>query len=380
MAHRTSRVVPVLGLAAHLGRGMQRVATDAVIGRMRSLPRTIGQLDARSLSEIMRRQVTSVSVIGGDAGTSSRARLALTGDDVPASVFVKMPAETVATRLMGELGRLAQTEVLFYRELAPQLTGVPASYGSAFDSLTGRFVLVLEDLAVDSCVFPDTLHPLDKDQATMIVELLARLHATFWERSPAKGSGGPLGWVYSASGDHTSLLTGPLLNTSARRLAERTSIPVEDGRFIIDNYRAVAKLIDSQPNTVMHGDAHPGNVYFRNGEAGLLDWQAVRRGHPGRELAYTLITGMTTADRQACERDLLATYRHALAAAGGPELEANELWLRYRQGALYAYVAPVITAGMGGMQNESIALEGVRRGVAALTDLETVAALKQSLS
>ena len=107
MDYASHRVVPVLGLATHLGRGMQRVATDAVIGRMRSLPRTIGQLDARSLSEIMKRRVTSVSVIGGDAGTSSRARLALTGDDVPASVFVKMPAETVATRLMGELGRLA---------------------------------------------------------------------------------------------------------------------------------------------------------------------------------------------------------------------------------------------------------------------------------
>ena len=170
------------------------------------------------------------------------------------------------------------------------------------------------------------------------------------------------------------------MNTSARRLADRTSIPVEDGRFIIDNYRAVAKLIDRQPNTVMHGDAHPGNVYFRNGEAGLLDWQAVRRGHPGRELAYTLITSMTTADRQACERDLLAIYRHALAAGGGPELDPDELWLRYRQGSLYAYVAPLITAGMGGMQDESIALEGVRRGVAALTDLETVAALKESLS
>ena len=348
---------------------MQRVATDAVIGRLRSLPRTIGELDARSLSEIIGRRVTSVSVIGGDAGTSSRARLALTGDDVPASVFVKMAAETVATRLMGELGRLAQTEVLFYRELSPQLTGVPAAYGSAFDSLTGRYVLVLEDLAVDPCEFPDTLHPLDKDQASMIVELLARLHATFWERPP--------GWVYSASGDHTSLLTGSLLNTSARRLAERTSIPVEDGRFIIDNYRAVAKVIDKQPNTVMHGDAHPGNVYFRNSEAGLLDWQAVRRGHPGRELSYTLITGMTTADRQACERDLLAVYRQALAAAGGPELDPDELWLRYRQGSLYAYVAPLITAGMGGMQAESIAMEGVKRGVAALTDLETVAALKQ---
>ena len=381
MGNPTSRVVPVLGLTAHLGRGMQRVATDAVIGRMRSLPRTVSELDAPALSKIMGRRVTSVSVIGGDAGTSSRARLALSGDgDVPASVFVKMPAETVATRLMGELGRLAQTEVLFYRELSPRLTGVPTAYGSAFDSLTGRYVLVLQDLATDPCVFPDTLHPLDKDQASMIVEQLARLHATFWERLPAKGSRGPLGWVYSASGDHTSLLTGALLNTSARRLAERTSIPVEDGRFIIDNYRVVAKLIDRQPNTVMHGDAHPGNVYFRNGEAGLLDWQAVRRGHPGRELAYTLVTSMTTADRQACERDLLAVYRQALAAGGGPELDPDELWLRYRQGSLYAYVAPLITAGMGGMQQESIAMEGVRRGVAALTDLETVAALKQSLS
>jgi len=61
-------------------------------------------------------------------------------------------------------------------------------------------------------------------------------------------------------------------------------------------------------------------------------------------------------------------------------LNADELWLRYRQGALYAYVAPLITAGMGGMQDESIALEGVRRGVAALTDLETVAALRLSLT
>jgi hypothetical protein len=373
-----SNLVPVLGLAAHLSRGLQRVATDAAIGRLRSLPRSINDLDTQTLSSIMGRRVTSASIIGGDAGTSSRARLALIGDGVPPSVFVKMPAETAATRLMGELGRLAHTEVMFYREIAPRLTGLPASYGSAFDSLTGRYVLVLEDLAVDPCVFPDTLHPLDKDQAGQVVELLAKLHATFWESLPSNKTGGPLGWVYSASGDHTSLLTGPLLTTSARRLAERAS--VEDGRFIIDNYRAVAKLIDDRPNTVMHGDAHPGNVYFRNGEAGLLDWQAVRRGHPGRELSYTLITGMTTTDRQACERELLAAYRRALAAAGGPELNADELWLRYRQGALYAYVAPLITAGMGGMQDESIALEGLRRGVAALNDLETVAALRQSLA
>ena len=371
MAEATRRFPPVIGLAAHLGRGALRVATDVVVGRGRALPRTVADLDAPFLSRITGRAVTSVTVLGGDAGTSSRARLALTGDDVPDTVFVKMPAETAATRLMGELGRLAETETRFYRELSPRLTGLPRCHGSAFDPLTGRFVLVLEDLAVDPCEFPDTLHPVGRDRAAQVVELLARLHAAFWQRAPA--------WAYTASGDVTSLLTGSLAKMSARRLAESTDIPIDTGRFVIDNCRAVTRLVDEPPHTVMHGDAHPGNVYFRNGQAGLLDWQAVRRGHPGRELAYTLVTSMTTEERRAHQRDLLDEYRRALAAAGGPHLDGDELWDRYRQGAQYPYIATLIVAGAGGMQAENIAMEGLRRSVAALEDLDTVALLGKSL-
>ncbi len=373
------RLVPFAGLAAHIGHGVQRIATDAVIGRLRAIPRRIGDLDAAYLSGLIGREVESASVVGGDAGTSSRARLALSGADVPESVFVKLPAETAATRMMGELGRLGHTEVRFYQQLAAGLSGVPRAFGAAFDALTGRYVLVLEDLALSPCEFPDTLHPLDKDRAAMTVELLARVHAAFWGELPGRSGSGPLGWLYSASGDHTSLMTGSLLKLSTKRLAENTDIPVADGRFIDENYRAAAQLLDRPPHTVMHGDAHPGNLFFRNGEAGLLDWQAVRRGHPGRELAYTLVTCMTTADRQSAERDLLDEYRRALAAAGGPALDHDELWERYRLGAIYAYAAPVITAGLGGMQDEGIALEGARRGVAALADLETVAILKKLL-
>jgi Phosphotransferase enzyme family len=379
VALKPNRVPPVLSVAAHLGRGVQRVTTDAVIGRFRSLPRRIDDLDAPFLSRLMGRAVTSVSMIGGDAGTSSRARFALTGDGVPDSIFVKMAAETAATRLMGEVGILGENETRFYQELAPELSGVPKSYGSSFDSVTGRFVIVLEDLAVESCEFPDTLNPLTEQQASRIVELLARVHGTFWNRLPRSGSPEPLGWVNAASADKFTALTGPLLKTSLRRFADRTDIPVGNGRFIAENYGAVARLIDEPPHTVMHGDAHPGNVYFRNDEAGLLDWQAVRRGHPGRELAYTLITSMTPADRQAHQRDLLDTYRGALAASGGPELDRDEMWDRYRKGALYAYVASLITAGIGGMQNEGIAIEGLKRGVAALDDLDTVALLEKSL-
>ncbi|OBA72093.1 phosphotransferase [Mycobacterium sp. 1554424.7] len=378
MKNLAEQAFSLAGLAAHLGQGVRRVTTDAVVGARLGLPRTVADIDARVLSKLMGTTVRSARVLDRDAGTSSRARLVLTGKNVPESVFVKVAAETTATRLMGELGRLGHTEVRFYNELAPLLHGVPQAYGAAFDGWTGRYLLVLEDLPAESCVFPDTLHPLSPDQAALIVELLADLHATFWDRLP-RDRRGPLGWLYTPSSDVTSLLTGSLIHASIKRLAERTEIPVENGAFIADNYRAVAALIDTPPHTVMHGDAHPGNMYFDGGKAGLLDWQAVRRGHPSRELAYTLITSLTPEDRRATQRDLLDDYRRALAAAGGPDLDRDDLWRRYRQGALYAYVAPLITAGMGGMQIEGIAMEGLRRGVAALDDLETIAALKSSL-
>lgn len=368
----------VIGLAAHLGRGVGRVVIDAIIGSRAGLPRAVADLSEDVLSDVMGNKVASMSVLTADAGTSSRARLALTGDGVPPTVFVKLAAQTAATRLIGELGRLGHTEVRFYRQLAPRLTGLPRAYGAAFDARTGRYLLVLEDLPAASCEFPDTLHPLSTDQASLIVGLLAQLHATFWGRLPEDGRG-PLGWLYSPSADVTSLLTGSMMNASIKRLAGRTDIPVERGRFIAENYRAVAALIDTPPHTVMHGDAHPGNVYFRDGRPGLLDWQAVRRGHPSRELAYTLVTSLRPPDRRAAERELLDQYRRSLAAAGGPDIGGDELWRRYRQGVLYAYVAALITAGMGGMQVEDIALEGLRRAVIALDDLETIAALRVSL-
>jgi hypothetical protein len=90
--------------------------------------------------------------------------------------------------MMGELGQLGHTEVRFYSQLAAELTGVPEAYGTASAPWTGRYLLVLEDLPA-SCVFPDTLHPLSTDQASLVVELLAKLHATFWGRLLRDGRG-----------------------------------------------------------------------------------------------------------------------------------------------------------------------------------------------
>ena len=250
MRNLAEPALSAVGLVAHLARGVGRVAADAVVGGRAGLPRAVTEIDPATLSSVMGTTVDSATVLGSDAGTSSRARLALTGDDVPESVFVKLAAATAATRLMGELGRLGHTEVRFYTELAPRVSGVPRPYGAAFDAWTGRYLLVLEDLPTESCEFPDTLHPLSVDQAGLVVELLAGLHATFWDPSSDPGRGSP-SWLYTPSGDVTSLLTGSLMKASMKRLAERIDLPL-DRRFIAGHYRAVGRAHRRSP---AHGDA-----------------------------------------------------------------------------------------------------------------------------
>lgn len=371
----------VFRFGTHVGRGVRRLALDTALGRRRKFPRRIEDLGADALSAILGRRVTAVSRIDTTAGTSSRARLALTGEGVPDSVFVKMSAASAGVRMLGELAGLGETEARFYSELAPELhTGVPKSYGSAFDPLTGRFVVVLEDMAASPCEFPDTLHPLDTDRMAQLVEVLAHLHGTFWDRLPEKPSGGGrFGWLLSPATDPANLLTPSVMRMSARRLGRATAIPVEAGRFIWENFQAVTAVVDRGTHTVLHGDAHPGNTYFRDGHAGLLDWQVVRRGHPARDLAYAIVLGTPTADRPRVERDLLDTYRKALIVAGGPELDHEDLWTRYRQAVVHPYLSGLTTAGLGGLQSEGIALEGLRRAVVALEELETVAALRRAV-
>ena len=373
------RVQPFVRLATHLGRGFRRLAADAVVGSNRSFPRRVGDLDAKALSKIMGRTVTSVTALDGSAGTSSRARLALTGDDVPDAVFVKMSADTAAIRMLGELANLGENEARFYSQLSSRLSGVPKTHGSTFDPVTGRFVIVLEDMTHDSCEFFDTLRPIDRDRAAQLVELLAHVHGTFWNRLPAKGERGQLDWLTATADERSLPITRPLMRLSAKRLADKTSIPIEHGRFVIEHYPDIVRHLDAAPHTVLHGDGHPGNVFFRNGKAGLLDWQVVKRGHPTRDLAYSLVTGMTTEERRANQRELLDVYRAALAAGGGPELDREELWDRYRQAAVQPYLASLTTAGLGGMQSEEIAFEGLRRAVDAFADLDTVALLQKSM-
>lgn len=103
------------------------------------MPRTPSDITAVWVSELLGRRVDEIAVCDEEQGAARRARLALTGDGVPATVFVKTtPARTIE-RLFNNVYGLGESEAVFYRVVAPEITEcTPIAYGSRWDARTGR--------------------------------------------------------------------------------------------------------------------------------------------------------------------------------------------------------------------------------------------------
>jgi len=109
------------------------------------------------------------------------------------------------------------------------------------------------------------------------------------------------------------------------------------------DHKALIKLTSGllhEPR-LLRGDAHIGNTYLTpGGDVGFLDWQVARRGNFSLDLGYFLQGALTTDDRRANERELLAEYRDALALPAAELPSQDEIRLRYR-----ASVAHGLTRG-----------------------------------
>lgn len=365
----------MLRSAARLAQELGRAGTDR-LRRGGGVPARSADLDAATLTGLLGAPVRSVRPLDGTSGTTDRARLALTGDGVPASVFVKTAALESGTRVFGGLARLGEVEVGFYRDLRPRLdVEAPRCLGARFDRATGRFVVVLEDLAARGADFVDTTSPLTPDQVAAALSTLAALHGST-HRLPD-----PPRWMGTNAGDALLPLVSASLPPLGRRVGRRdASLSARGGDALLRGYRRWAPALDEGPHCVLHGDPHPGNVYLLGDRVGLLDWQAVRCGNPQRDASYLMILSLPTPLRRRHERDLLEHYRRELSAGGGPERTADDTWVLHRRMAAYAYVAAVFTAGLGGLQGVQVADAGLRRAAAAVEDLETVAALGMAAS
>jgi hypothetical protein len=262
-------------------------------------------------------RVASVVVGAIDSRVSTNARFQVTFDapqsaDLPEELCLKayFGASMQAARLAGE------AEALFYRELASStaITTLQSVYVD-LDPSSGCGVIVTADVIAQGGSFLDPRDDLTAEQVARSLTQLARLHAAtwgsaVWERAP---------WLDPRM---DRLLEGRGSEAVRKCLASPlgASIPVEvrDAERVIAAYRrAAAESARAQPWTVLHGDAHLGNLFLgRDGEPAFLDWQLVQRGPWYIDVGYHVASSMGVRERRSSEQDLLDHYLDHLEAGG----------------------------------------------------------------
>jgi aminoglycoside phosphotransferase (APT) family kinase protein len=137
------------------------------------------------------------------------------------------------------------------------------------------------------------------------------------------------------------------------------------------------KAWGSGPRTLIHGDAHVGNMYFIDGTAGLLDWQVMQYGQGMRDVTYFLINSLPSELRRAEQKALIELYLETLSVFGAAAPSIEEAWQQYRLHAVYVWISAAFTAAAATLQSEAIVRAGLGRSCAALVDLESIAAVRQ---
>ena len=166
------------------------------------------------------------------------------------------------------------------------------------------------------------------------------------------------------------------VETNALQGGDDRAARQDGGRALESRFGRRRRFLRAGPQTLLHGDPHIANTYLLpRGAGGFLDWQLVVKGRWAHDLTYLMITGLSTDERRAHERELIAFYLDALRRRGGRDAaRADEAWLRYRQAAIWGLVIGWLitpTENYG----EAITAANLARLVAAVEDLETLKAL-----
>jgi hypothetical protein len=234
-------------------------------------------------------------------------------------------------------------EAMFYGSLA-RTSGVRTlrPVYAAVDPTTRGSVVITEDVEARGGSFLDPLSTYTPDQVADSLEQFATLHAA--------------SWMNPAVADEAWLTTSLPHLLSSRGLPEirgnfegpnGAGVPaaVRDGQRLVDGYTVVAgDAVTASPWTVMHGDAHVGNIFLDGeGRPCLVDWQLVQRGPWYVDVGYHIGSTMPADVRRGVERDLLRHYLDRLAAGGVDRPDEDEAWRLIKHGIVHGFFLWAIT-------------------------------------
>ncbi len=351
---------------------------------------TPAELTAAMAGHVPGARVERIDVEVQERGTTDRARLLLTWNDVgiaaglPDAAFAKGTPSTIPTRLLNSAFGLCESEVRFYNELQPAVADMTMAPYVARLRTGGRFAIAIEMARSGDAEFFEIGDTVPTEHAEAMMDALALLHARYW-RTPRFGS--DLSWitVYARRpGWPIGRKVMPYFNK--RWLQKRSDVPADikaTTTFFLDNQGALDRVWEALPPTLCHGDTHAANTYRRsNGTSGLFDWQNMHKLNGMRDVAYFIGWSLEPEVRARIEKDLISRYLDALAAHGVAEVptleRAFELHRMFMIDAWNSAWAPL--AIEQAVTPDGLAERLIARLTATLGDLDTDDALRSALA
>ena len=294
--------------------------------------------------------VTSVdqqAVGTGQMGDCLRLALGYSADvDAPATLVAKLPSSDETSRATGMAMRTYEVEVRFYQQLAARLpVRSPVCHHAEIDLASGDFVLLLEDLA--PAVQGDQVAGCSVDEAALVVEEAAKLHAPLWGSAELNGLDWAVRWSQESQDGLQAMLTVLWPNFVERYGDQLDDDVVEMG------YRFIAGLPAyyahrPEPYTVIHNDYRLDNLLLGTPEGGppvaVVDWQTVGVGPAALDVSYFLGAGLSVDDRRANEEALVRRYHEALLAGGVEGYDWERCWADYRAFAFAGFHMAVLAS------------------------------------
>jgi Ser/Thr protein kinase RdoA (MazF antagonist) len=188
------------------------------------------------------------------------------------------------------------------------------------------------------------------EQCEMAIDVLAQIHAQWWE-SPTLGR--------SVGRPHTSESLRTLIHGIAAKLPEFFAAVGDalstEGRRVLErvfssSLRPWMRLTDPRFLTIIHGDAHTWNFLFpRSGEGAtyLIDWQLWHVDVGARDLAFCMALHWDPSLRREREEPLLRRYHDRLTAHGADGYPFSELILDYRRCVVRNLTMPILFWSQG---------------------------------
>jgi hypothetical protein len=338
-----------------------------------TIPETPAELTAEWLTAALRRGgvLEDQNVVGVEAEVLGEGvgfmgdllRLALTYDgpgSSPASLIAKLPK--LENRAMGEMLGAYERENCFYMEMAGSLPlRTPRMYYGDFDRdrasekqeeilrlfdrmprfllgfLPGlgrriaaakkrRYILLLEDLS--DAEPGDQVAGVNVERCERALRSIARAHAACWGADLVDAF-----WLLPH--DIDARMRHSMFKNSRSAFSDVFGAELEERlapylRPLPEQGLDMVRRLNQAPTTLLHCDLRLDNLFFRDDEVIVIDWQLVRRGPAVYDVAYFLSSALDQAAGRTVVEGLLAAYMEELRAGGVGGYTMDDLLRDYR--------------------------------------------------